>query len=833
MATARLPVTHADDPRALVARWLAEYCAAAPGGDVMCAGAALPGSPWHVMLEETARLADGDLEIARDRVQRQADEIGTGFRMPGDSEERPWPLSPIPLMIDGAEWQGLAEGIAQRAELMEALLADIYGDQRMIGGGHIPGALLTGSQYFLRPMVGLNPPGGYHMMFYAADLARGPGGDWRVLADHTRTPTGAGYALENRLALSREMGGLQARLNVERLAGFFADFRAGLAAVCHRADPRIALLTPGRFNPSYAEQAHLARYLGLLLVEGSDLAVHEERLYVRTIEGLKRIDGVWRRIDPRLIDPLAFDSHSQIGVPGLIDTMAAGNVVVANAPGAGVLESPAISAFLPRLSVRLTGRDLLIPNIATWWCGGAEELDHVRDNFDAMVIGRAFAATPRGLDGGRARIGAEIEGAERAALLADLARRPMDYVGQEVVRLSTMATVAEGKLAPRPFTLRVFAARDADGRWRVMPGGFARIGDNADTRAAVMGDGDRSADVIVVSDRPVERVSLLPAGDSVQIRRNPGTLPSRVADNLYWLGRYLERGEATLAMVRTALGASTDADADGGAGLSAETTARLRALLVASGAAFARSQAGERNIVQLAHAALDDEEETASVRTLLGLARAIGEGSRERLSGDFWRLLDAGPARGRGMVERSGALQQRFAALAGLAAEHMARTDAWRFHDLGRRLERGVTICRLLRAFAGADASADDLTALLDLAGSQISYRQRYLTGLAIAPARDLVTLDPSNPRSLAYQVDRIVEHLKALPTLRDDGMAEEHQAVATQLAAAIATAEAATLEGDAVQAIENRLLALSDAVSRRFFLRGAETIRAPGFTLA
>jgi uncharacterized circularly permuted ATP-grasp superfamily protein/uncharacterized alpha-E superfamily protein len=828
---AGLPMTDGQPRKAMADRWIAEYCASAPGGDVLCKGASDPGSAWHAMLDEVAGLDGGDLIAARDRVQRQADDIGTGFRMPGEVHERPWPLSPLPLLINEQEWAGIAEGIAQRADLMETLLTDIYGDQQLIGGGLLPGALITGSPYFLRPMVGVSPPGGYHLQFYAADLARGPGGGWRILADHTRTPTGAGYALENRLALSRAMGGLQVRLNIHRLAPFFSDFREGLAAVCKRADPRIGLLTPGRFNQSYAEQAHLARYLGLLLVEGSDLSVHDERLYVRTIEGLKRVDALWRRVDPRMLDPLAFDSRSQIGVPGLIDAMAAGNAVIANTPGAGVLESPAMSAFLPRLSLRLTGAELKLPNIATWWCGQQRECDAVIDNMDSMLIAPAFNAAPAALPDGKARLGTDIRGADRDALLADLKRRPLDYVGQEVVKLSTTAIVGDAGLVPRPFTVRVFAARDVDGRWSVMPGGFVRIGEQADVRAAVMGDGTWSADLCIIGAGPVPPVSLLPSSETVQIRRNPGTLPSRVADNLYWLGRYLERGEGVLGLVRAALGGSIDAD--GGAGLSAATIQKLGTMLIASGAAAKRAGGGDRGIVALAHAALDDIGESASVRAIGELARDIGEGSRERLSADFWRLLDAPPPKGRSMIDRATTYQQRYAALAGLSAEHMGRTDAWRFLDLGRRIERAVVVCRLLRTFAGADATTDDLTALLDLNNSQISYRQRYLTGMALVPVRDLVGLDPGNPRSLAYQVERIGEHLGTLPSLRDDGMAEEQVALAVALSASVATATAETFDGDTVQAIENRLLALSDAIARRFFLRGSEALRAPGLTLA
>jgi len=819
------------DASAIAARWIADYCGGRARVDVLCAAQGDAADAWRIALEELAAVSGGALDDARDRVQRHAGDIGTGFRVAGERAERRWPLSPIPLLIDSGEWAGIAAGITQRAELIETILGDIYGPGMLVDHGHLPAALVTGSPFFLRPMVGLAPPGGHHLHFYAADLCRGPAGDWRVLADNTRSPIGAGYALENRLAVARTLGGLQSRLNIERHAPFFAAFREGLAAVCRRAGPRIGLMTPGRYNPSYAEQAHLARYLGFLLVEGADLAVRDDLLYVRTIAGFKRIDALWRRGDPRLLDPLAFDATSTIGVPGLIDACAAGNVVLSSSPGAGVVESPALLAFLPALARRLTGDDLRIPNVATWWCGGDAERAQVIDELESMVIAPAFGDPPLGLPDGKAVLGSALTPAQRATLIADIGRRPQDYVGQEIVRLSTMPAVGEDdRLAPRPFTLRVFAARGPDGAWTVLPGGFARIGEHPDERAAVMGIGNWSADVCIHGPEPVDKLSLLPPGDSVQLRRNPGTLPSRAADNLFWLGRYLERGEALLAVIRVLLGHSIGADA--GAALSPETLWRLVGLIEAAQAAPPPPSLRRIELTQFARVAMEGLD-GFSVRAINRQARGIGQGSRDRLSADMIRLLDAPfPTTGH-MLDRAGSLQRRYAALSGLSAEHMARTDGWRFHDLGRRIERAGAVAAAARALGGADASVDDISTLLDLSDRQISYRQRYLTGIARVPVIDLVVLDPGNPRGLAFQVAAIADHLKVLPVLSDDGLAEPQQALAAELGARIATARATDLDEAWLRDIELRLAALSNAIARRYFLQGSEALRAGGLTLA
>ncbi|WP_404335625.1 circularly permuted type 2 ATP-grasp protein [Sphingomonas sp. MMS12-HWE2-04] len=814
------------DAATIADRWIADYCAHAPAGDTLCAG----DGAWRDVLEELAGIGGDSLAAVRERAQRQAEDIGTGFRIAGEGEERRWPLSPVPLLIEKREWDAIAAGIVQRAELLEAVLADLYGEATLVHDGRLPAALVTGSPFFLRPFTRLEPPGGRHLSFIAADLCRGPDGSWRVLADHLRAPAGAGYALENRLAMARTLDGLQSRVNIERHAPFFAALREGLAALCRRAEPRIALLTPGRLNPSYAEQAHLARYLGFLLVEGADLAVLDDQLYLRTIAGLKRVDALWHRLDPRLLDPLALDSHSTIGVAGLVDALAAGNVVVANAPGAGLLEAPAFLAFLSGLAQHLTGAPLALPSLATWWCGQPAEHAYVEAKLDRLLIAPAFGAAPLGLPEGKPVLGSTLDAPARAALVEAMRQRPQDYVGQEVAQLSTMPMVADDLLAPRPFTLRVFAARGPDGEWTVLPGGLARIGEHADTRAVVIGEGSWSADVIVHGTEPVAPVTLLPSSDATQLRRNPGTLPSRVADNLFWLGRYLERGEAQLAVIRVLLGHSISADT--GAALPDETVARLSQLLVGAGAAPEPKGFKRSDLTQLARVAIEDED-YYSIRAINRQARMIGEISRDRLSADVIRLLDAPfPQRGV-LLEKAGTLQRRYSALAGLAGEHMARTDAWRFHDLGRRIERAMAAVRFVRGFGAADASGDDLSTLLDLADSQISYRQRYLTGIARVPVIDLVTLDPGNPRSIAFQVAAISAHLNKLPVLSDDGLAEPQQEQARELAAMLVTTNATKVDGALLAALDDRLGCLSNAIARRYFLHGAEPLRASGLVLA
>ncbi|MBT2186347.1 circularly permuted type 2 ATP-grasp protein [Sphingobium nicotianae] len=786
---------------------------------------------WADMLAALAAPERGSLAALNERAGQQVLDLGMAFRLTGEVEERVWPLSPIPMLLHASQWQGLENGLAQRADLLEAVLGDIYGEARLVADGVLPAAIITGSPEYWRQMHEVPPPRGHRLQFYAVDLARGPDGEWRVLADYVRAPVGAGYALENRLAMTRATDDALGAMNFARLAPFFADFRQGLAAISPRSDPRIALLTPGRLNQSYPEQAHLARYLGILLVEGDDLTVRDGQLLVRTIEGVKRIDGLWRRMGTDLLDPLAFDARSTIGVPDLFEAIRHGNLAMANWPGAGVVETPALAAFLPRLCETLLGEPLRIPNVATWWCGQETERAYVRDRVDMLVVGSAFGRPIPAIPHGRIRLAARLTREERATLLAELDRRAMDYIGQELVQLSTTPALVNGELLPRPFILRAFLARDPEGRWRAMPGGFARLAAHDDMRAVLMGEGDMSADVCIVADEPQSSMTLLESAP-VTIRRIAGTLPSKAADNFFWLARYLERGEMVLRMVRGLIGGSIEGET--GSSLDQMTLDRVASTLIAWGAA--RKDALKAGMNTLCVDALGDPAMPGSVHTLFAVAESIGRGLRERLAIDFWRLLNQqiGSVR-QGqtplLIAHVARLLDRCAALSGLAAENMVRGAGWRFLDMGRRMERAIHICRLVKTFASDQASAHDLNLLLDLCDCQISYRTRYLAGLALVPVRDMLVLEPGNPRSLAFQADTILEHLLALPTLRDDGMPEPPVQLATAIAARLRATDAVTLTAGDLDAIEQLFLDLSDRISDRFFLKGEDAPRASGMT--
>jgi uncharacterized alpha-E superfamily protein len=512
-------------------------------------------------------------------------------------------------------------------------------------------------------------------------------------------------------------------------------------------------------------------------------------------------------------------------VPGLLQALRDGRVAVANMPGAGVMEGAALMSFLPALARRLTGRDLMLPNIATWWCGQPRERAEVLEGLDRLAVRAAHGDAVPGFPGRPLVLGAELDPRERERLRAGIAARGVDYVGQEVVRLSTTPAWEGGRLVPRPFVLRVYAAATAEG-WQVMPGGFCRVADAPDVRMVSMGEGARAADLWIVGERPVAASTLLPAAGAVSIRRIAGHLPSRAADNLFWLGRYLERVEATLRLVRALTTARTEAV--GG------PLRSIRQLLVAWGAAPAEPAAA------VAVRAVSSSGTPGSALALAGKVRQAAASLRDRLSPDAWALIvalqvaleaDDGEADRAALVERTDRALQIVAALAGLSQENMNRAAGWHFADMGRRIERGINGCRFARHLGDAEAGADDLDVLLELADSQITYRSRYLAGLAPVPVRDLVLLDPYNPRSAAFQAAAVERHLADLPSLREDGVMEAPRRLAAGLATDLTTLDADRVDARLMLALEQRFMALADAIGRRYFPHGSDAARPEKLT--
>src|ERR1700683_440593 len=505
-----------------------------------------PRPHWSAFIDHIQALGSDELAHRWEHAERRIRENGVTYNIYTDPQgaNRPLAIDPIPLLIAPEEWRFIEAGIVQRAHLLNLLLEDIYGPRRLITHGDIPPALLFANPAFLRPLTGVKVPSHSYLHLLGVDLARSPDGRWWVLADRTQSPSGSGYALENRTIVSDVLPDAFRTSNVRRLASFFRTQREVLLGLANSDRPRAVLLTPGPFNETYFEHSYLARYLGFTLVEGADLTVRDRRVFLKTVEGLQPVDVILRRVDDSFCDPLDLRGDSFLGVAGLVDAVAAGNAVVANALGSGVIETAAIMPFLPGLARKLLGESLKLPSVATWWCGQEYALDWVLDHLGEVVVKPAFP-----LRGMEPIFGSDLAKAEKQKIGDQLRARPYEYVAQEQVSLSTAPVWDHGHLYSRSLVLRTYVLNTGSG-WLAMPGGLVRVA-GADGQVVSMPRGGRRQDAWGLGDGPVNTFSMLrPRNQPVQLQHATVDLPSRAADHLFWLGRYAERAECITRLLR-------------------------------------------------------------------------------------------------------------------------------------------------------------------------------------------------------------------------------------------------------------------------------------------
>jgi uncharacterized circularly permuted ATP-grasp superfamily protein/uncharacterized alpha-E superfamily protein len=754
-----------------------QHCTAPPGVFDELRG--VDGSlrhPWRRLIERLGPFDRDEYQRRTDQAQRLLYDHGVAHEVHPDASRypRPWELDGLPLPIPAVEWREVNEGVAQRARLLNFVAADLYGSQSLIRDGVLPPELVFGNPGFLRPCHGQSPPEGHWIHLYAADVARGPDGRWSILADRTEAPSGAGYALENRIVTSRVLAEVVHDCQVERLAAFFLSLRETLrrAARRRRDNPRIALLTPGPGSATYFEDAYLARYLEFTLVEGADLAVRDGKVQIKTLGGLMPVDVVLHRIDDADCDPLELHGGSKLGVPGLLDVARRGNVTVANTLGSGMVEAPALSAYLPQLCRKILGQDLKIPTAKTYWCGDPASCDHVLNNLDSLVIKPAFR---------RGRVESILGRPDGPLLqeeLADAIRaRPALFVGQERVACSAAPSWVGGALRPAHLSLRTYAAATADG-YHVMPGGLMRISFQPYMQENSLAWGEGSKDCWVLAEGPVHQFSLLPrAGAPIELRRSGVELPSRVAENLFWLGRHVERAESAARLLRTVVSRLTSESASAAL---PELPILIRGLAeqgqIEPGFAIEGIRTPLPSLEKMLPVAVFDVNEARSLRRILSKMHLTASNVRDRLSIDGWRILHRIDQSFQPPTNRNIALAEVHAmlnqvildlsAFSGLVADSMTRTHGWRFLEIGRRIERASQTLSMVSntLLNSTENESAILDALLEVADSRMTYRSRYLANLNTAAVLDLLLTDETNPRAVAFQLVALAEHVENLP---------------------------------------------------------------------
>jgi uncharacterized circularly permuted ATP-grasp superfamily protein/uncharacterized alpha-E superfamily protein len=739
--------------------------------DEMCLATGELRPHCEYLIRALEALGHEEFERRKFEVRHLLNENGVTYNVYGEAQliERLWPLDLIPVLVTSAEWSPLEQALIQRAELFDLLLADLYGPQKLIHKGVLPPELIYAHPGFLRPCWDTSGRNQRHLALYAADLARTPDGEIRVIGDRTQAPSGAGYALENRTVLSRVLPSVYRDSHVHRLALFFRALRARLHNLDprHQDNPRIVLLTPGPDSETYFEHAFLANYLGYPLVQGSDLVVRDYRVWLNALDGLKPVDVILRRVDDSYCDPLELRADSLLGTAGLLQAARLGQVAIVNPLGSSVLENPGVMAYLPILARELLGEELKIPSVATWWCGDPDSRQYVLEHLERLVI-KPIVPHPSA----STVFGAALSTHDRWALAERIRARPHLFVGQEQLALSTAPVVVDGRLEPRPMVLRSFAVAGEEG-YVVMPGGLSRVAPSANTWVVSNQSGGVSKDIWVLASEPERQVSLLtPTHQPVTLTRDGDTVPGRVADDLFWLGRYSERAEGSARLLREVLSRLLGSER---APQDESLPPLLRAVTRQTGTvpgfigdgAEERLQAPERELLSV----MLDRKRIGSLRYNIDALVRVGRSVRDRLSSDSSRVINGVNRELLRPCELTGALEalQRLiillAAFAGLSAESMSRGQGWRFLEIGRHLERAVHTVTLLRSvFASASGRSSSVwEALLAVAHSVKTYRRRYRSQMQPTAVLDLLLLDQGNPRSVCYQLLQLDELVAAL----------------------------------------------------------------------
>jgi uncharacterized circularly permuted ATP-grasp superfamily protein/uncharacterized alpha-E superfamily protein len=819
-----------------------------PGGvrDEMQAAPGQPREHWRYLLRALDRLGPDEVDRRARELRRHIRDNGVTYTVYGDPHGlgRPWELDLVPLLVTSREWLAIEAGLEQRAELLNALLGDLYGRREVIARGLLPPDLVLAHPGFLRPWDRIPVPAARHLVFYAADLARLPDGGFQVLADRAQVPSGAGYALENRVVLSRVMPSLFRDSQVHRLAPFFRAVRRALAALAPGAveNPRTVLLTPGPHNEAYFEHAYLASYLGYALVQGSDLTVRGERVHLRSLDGLQPVDVVLRRLDGEYCDPLELREESLLGVPGLVQAARAGRVTIANALGSGVLDNPALLPYLPALARHLLGEDLRLASAETWWCGTPEGLAHVLANLERLVVKPVAPGR-----GERNVFAATLSREQRARLAETLRAAPGRFVGQSLVPLSTAPVLAEGRLEPRHVVLRSFLV-GADAGYTVLPGGLGRAAPRAGELVVSNQVGGIAKDVWVVASEPERQESLmLGAERRLVLPGSGGGLPSRLAEDLLWLGRYAERAEGLVRLLRVA--GALVAERGGEAGEEGECLPYLLRGVTHQSTnypGFVGEGAEDRIAApepELLAVAADPARVGALPQTLRALVSSA-HAARDRLSGDTWRVVGEIEGHLQRLSAAVGTLAEGLdvledlvgglAAFGGLTTENMSHGQGWAFLELGRRMERAIHTATLLRStvvpVVDPVREGGLLESVLSVTDSLIAYRQRYRTGLRVDALLDLLVYDEDNPRALVFQLSRTMEVVRRLPRERVHSHRSREERLALEALSEVRLADPAQLtevaEGAGVRDRLDGLLArlqrllprVADAISAAYF---------------
>lgn len=739
---------------------------------------------WQQLSENINLLGAEELQKRQSELFKLLQENGVTYNVYNDTDglNRPWELDPIPLVISANEWKTIDQGLKQRAKVLDLLLNDLYGERRLLKNGILPPNLIYGHSGFLRPCDKINFAGKNKLILYGADLSRGPDGKVWLLKDRTQAPSGMGYALENRRTFNRAIPELFQGYHISRIGYFFNSLIKALQQIAPngKEQPRIVLLTPGPRNETYFEHAYLASYLGITLVQGYDLVVREGFVWIKTIEGLEKVDVILRRVDDSYCDPLELREDSQLGVPGLLEAIRNGNVTVANPIGSGILENTGIMAFMHNIMQYFLNEEPILPMVATWWCGHKKEMDFVVNNLEKLVVKR----TDRQL-GSDTVIGNRLSSAQKTELINKIKAQPYLYVGQEEVGFSTAPVFTNSKLEPRLSVLRTYLVATNEG-FETMAGGLTRCSPEKGIFLVSNQDGGISKDTWVeCSETEIGKKDHFQYSNDLK-RHN--VLPSIAAENIYWVGRYSQRILRTSRFIRISIRNLNQATF--GNNQESETNhALLKAVTHLTGTFPGFFEEEDKSVLQNPYSELynvicDADKPGSILYNLNNLLRSMYS-VRNRWTFESWRVLDDIEKLGKQLEQlpptelRDGLsildqLNIGLQAFTGMNYDSMYREDGWILYRFGKILENIALdlsqYSSLLTHTLPDDKMYKILEAVLVSNQNLNNYRSIYRSHLDFAPIMDLLFFNNQNPSSLYFQLNELLHLAEKLPAKNTSG---------------------------------------------------------------
>lgn len=753
-----------------------------------------------------------------------------------------WDVDGVPLVLAADDWAELERGLLQRSRLLDVLVADLYGDLRTVREGLVPPRLVFGHSGYVRAAHGLTLPGPHQLFSHAVDVARGADGRFRVLRDLTQAPSGVGYAMVDRRVVARAMPDLYQTSSPRPLSPFAQAMRLALRDVAPvgAEDPVVVVLSPGAHSETAFDQAYIAGTLGFPLVEAADLMVREGRVWMRSLGSLTRVDVILRRVDAVYTDPLDLRPDSQLGVVGLVEVLRRGGVTVANTLGSGVLENPALATLLPSLCRALLDEDLLLDSVPSFWGGTADGLSAIVSRFPDLVLKSAVTS--------KSVVVETLDRSEREDLLARVRAEPERWVGCEHAEFSYAPSLSGRgtEIVAAPVGVRLFTVAQRVG-FTPMAGGLAEVPGSGDpSRVLVKDVWVRPRSMAVTADSAPATEPLpdfaVPAVDVV-------TSP-RVLGDLYWIGRYSERAEDSarlLIAVRERYQDYRFRPWLEGSGclpvlLATLTTTAPSTPFAVTEPAESAEASGTTRIDEYRAATAEFRSLTVDADRLGSLAQSFAgldnaaRAVRDQLSADTWSVLadvqralaalaDEPDDDGSLVGVTQSAVLGGMLALSGLGAESMVRDLGWHVMDIGKRIERALALSALLSATlteVREGATERALAECVLVAGeSAVTFRRRHRR-VRLAAVAQLLLFDVTNPRSLAYLLDRIRENLRVLP---DSSGASQPELIVEELLARLRRADPVELEtvvdgtrselADLLTAIHGGLSELSEVLLR------------------